>query len=208
MSRFPIMISYPCLCWSGKHKHHGGNIEVISAPNGAPTVDIRRAAWPRARHHLRPPPRRAPSCLGNDRIVTFWWFWYRHAGIVVRATGRARPLEMITVPAPLIVQKDPARVAILPCPARGRQQILRGHWGAIEKSSTRHTTFREDRLHLPNRNLTPSHGHHPKHSHRSVPPRRDRTIPNRPTLLPRHQQMRPPDPQAPKTVKNQIKHQT
>ena len=42
------------LWWSGKHKHHGGNIQVVSAPDGWPlwTSDVRPG--PRARHDRRP----------------------------------------------------------------------------------------------------------------------------------------------------------
>jgi len=39
--------------------------------------------------------------------------------------GRARPPEMIKVPMPLIVSKDRARVAILPCLVRCRPALSR-----------------------------------------------------------------------------------
>ncbi len=42
------------LWWSGKHKHHGRNVQVVSAPRRLATVDLRGAPGPRARHHRRP----------------------------------------------------------------------------------------------------------------------------------------------------------
>jgi hypothetical protein len=44
------------LWWWGKHKHHGGNIQVISAPDGWPlwTSDVRPRT--RTRYDLRPHP--------------------------------------------------------------------------------------------------------------------------------------------------------
>jgi hypothetical protein len=42
------------LCWSGKHKHHGGNVQVIAAPDG----------WPRWVSPVRPgrePPAHGPT---------------------------------------------------------------------------------------------------------------------------------------------------
>jgi hypothetical protein len=49
------------LWWSGKHQHHGGNIQVIATPDGWPILGLASTAGPGTRHHLRPPPRAARS---------------------------------------------------------------------------------------------------------------------------------------------------
>lgn len=45
------------LWWSGKHKHHGGNAQVIAAPDGWPIWVSPVRPGPRARHHPRTGPR-------------------------------------------------------------------------------------------------------------------------------------------------------
>ncbi|MFG1866642.1 hypothetical protein [Micromonospora arborensis] len=39
--------------WSGKHKHHGGNIQVVAVPDGWPLWTSGGTTWARARHHCR-----------------------------------------------------------------------------------------------------------------------------------------------------------
>jgi hypothetical protein len=58
------------LWWSGKHHHHGGNIQVVSAPRRLAAVDLAGAPGPRARHHRRPRrprPARRHRRLGRRR---------------------------------------------------------------------------------------------------------------------------------------------
>jgi hypothetical protein len=52
------------LWWSGKHKHHGGNIEVVSCPDGWPlwTLDVRPG-----REHDTTAARADPDLLGRSR---------------------------------------------------------------------------------------------------------------------------------------------
>lgn len=54
------------LWWSGKHKHHGGNIQVVSAPDGWPlwTSDVRPG-----REHDTTAARADPDLL---RLITMW----------------------------------------------------------------------------------------------------------------------------------------
>src|SRR5512144_48424 len=54
------------LWWSGKHKHHGGNIQVVSAPDGWPlwTSDVRPG-----REHDMTAARADPDLL---RLITEW----------------------------------------------------------------------------------------------------------------------------------------
>jgi hypothetical protein len=49
------------LWWSGKHKHHGGNIQVVSAPDGWPLWTSNVRPGPRARHHRRAGRPRSPA---------------------------------------------------------------------------------------------------------------------------------------------------
>lgn len=50
--------------WSAKHKNHGGNIQVVCAPDGWPLMDLARAARPGTRHHLSA---RAPRSAARPR---------------------------------------------------------------------------------------------------------------------------------------------
>ncbi|SHH29646.1 transposase, IS4 family [Streptomyces sp. 3214.6] len=50
------------LWWSGKHKHHGGNVQVYADSRSSPPQTAGRSGFPgpsrpRTRHHLRPHPR-------------------------------------------------------------------------------------------------------------------------------------------------------
>ncbi len=54
------------LWWSGKHHNHGGNIQVITAPDGWPLWTSAGTPRPRTRHHLPAHPPRDPARLAKD----------------------------------------------------------------------------------------------------------------------------------------------
>ncbi|WP_203924941.1 hypothetical protein [Rugosimonospora africana] len=58
------------LWWSGKHDNHGGNVQVISAPDGRPIWTSGGASQPRARHHRGAYPQRDPARPGRLPPVT------------------------------------------------------------------------------------------------------------------------------------------
>jgi hypothetical protein len=95
----------------------------------------RRSAAPAHRSLRRRSDVRATSCLRNDRIEQFGRLTKLGRHVVLRClpAGQARSLEMIKVLTPLIVSKDRARAAILPCPpccgcvrSSGRDGLLAG----------------------------------------------------------------------------------
>ena len=77
------------LWWSGKHKHHGGNIQVVSAPDGWPlwTSDVRPG-----REHDTTAARADPDLL---RLIAAWvgdgrWAWPTLATKVNPTSSRSR----------------------------------------------------------------------------------------------------------------------
>ncbi|MEU6270649.1 transposase family protein [Saccharopolyspora shandongensis] len=77
------------LWWSGKHHHHGGNIQVVSAPGRMATMDLRRAARPGARHQRRT---RRPDLLA--RIAE----WVSDGAIALADLGYRGEPETFTIP--------------------------------------------------------------------------------------------------------------
>ena len=81
------------LWWSGKHRHHGGNIQVVSAPDGWPlwTSGVRPAA-----STTPPPPAPTPTCSprsapGSTTASSAWPTWATKARPRPSASRSRRP---------------------------------------------------------------------------------------------------------------------
>ncbi len=58
------------LWWSGKHHHHGGNVQVFSGPDGWPLWTSQVRPGPGTRHHRAARTRRHPAPALRDRRGT------------------------------------------------------------------------------------------------------------------------------------------
>ena len=84
------------LWWSGKHHHHGGNIQVVSAPDGWPlwTSDVRPGREHDTTSRPRRPRVRSPrSAPGSMTVTSAWPIWATRARPTCSACGSRRPRD-------------------------------------------------------------------------------------------------------------------
>ena len=81
------------LWWSGKHHHHGGNIQVVSAPDGWP---LWTSGCARAASTTPPPPAPTPTCSprsapGSTTASSAWPTWATKARPTCSASRSRNP---------------------------------------------------------------------------------------------------------------------